>query len=343
MNKTTLVIHCFIMFVCSTVIRAQNPILPKPTFYVDSLNRYYMQAELPVFFSISHAENKEGEKLSPADDGGAVNERKPIYMDGHGKHKIRHMDSHQGKTLDAFTIYADGKAPKTLVKTNNVPAYRSQKAQYFGKNLVVSLSATDEMSGLKNIYFSVNNEPFKSFTGEFVASKEGDYYLQYYATDNVGNAEKLKQYKFTLDLTPPKTFYHIVGIAKDNIISTSTRLYLTTSDSLSGTGKVYYHFDNDRPQVYLGNDLPVSQLDDGHHTLNYYAVDRVNNKAENEQLKFYLDKTAPIVSADVLGDKFIVGDKVYYSGRTKLKLTAVDNKSGIKDVGYSLIKRCINY
>ncbi|MDW8288183.1 MAG: hypothetical protein RMJ89_08925, partial [Flammeovirgaceae bacterium] len=48
------------------------------------------------------------------------------------------------------------------------------------------------------------------------------------------------------------------------------------------------------------------------------------------------DKTAPIMSADVLGDRFIVNDKVYFSGRTKLKLTAVDNKSGIKDVFYSI-------
>ena len=42
------------------------------------------------------------------------------------------------------------------------------------------------------------------------------------------------------------------------------------------------------------------------------------------------------MSADVLGDKFIVGQQVYFSGRTKLKLTAVDNKSGVKEVWYSI-------
>ena len=33
-------------------------------------------------------------------------------------------------------------------------------------------------------------------------------------------------------------------------------------------------------------------------------------------MKFYLDKTSPIASADVLGDKFIVGDKAQSATRT---------------------------
>lgn len=338
MKKLTSSSALFLMAMCCLLesVVAQKPIVPDPTFYVDSLNRYYMQADLPVFLSISHDLDSEGKKLAPSDQGDVMNERKAIYMDGHGKHKLRHMDGHQGKTLDAFTIYADGRAPKTYVRPNDAPIYKGKDRLFFGAGLVLSLEARDEMSGLKRIYISKNKEPFSGFVDDLEVLQEGDYLLQYYATDRVGNTEATKQYRFTLDLTPPKTYYHIVGIAKNQIISTSTRLYLTSSDSLSGVAHTYYCFDEDVWKVYSGSDFDVAQLADGHHTLSYYSVDMVNNKAAKEQLKFYLDKTAPIVSADVLGDKFIVGDKVYYSGRTKLKLTAVDNKSGIKDVLYAI-------
>jgi hypothetical protein len=40
------------------------------------------------------------------------------------------------------------------------------------------------------------------------------------------------------------------------------------------------------------------------------------------------------MSADVLGVRFIVGDRIYFSGRTKLKLTAVDKKLGVKEIKY---------
>jgi hypothetical protein len=65
-------------------------------------------------------------------------------------------------------------------------------------------------------------------------------------------------------------------------------------------------------------------------------VDHVGNKEEPGKYNFYFDKTAPIVAADILGDRFYANDQVYFSGRTKLKITAVDNKVGVKEVRYSI-------
>ncbi len=334
MKTFTSTVICLISIL--SIGTAQVPIIPKSTSYVDSLNRYYMQAKLPIYISISNAPNSEKETLTPTDYSSKTNEKTPIYMDGHGKHALRHMHGKDGEVLDKFVIYADGFAPKTIIKNNDVPRFKNVNSIYFGKDLKLSLKAKDEMSGLAMTYFSTNKNPYAPYKNDISAYAEGEYIIKYYSTDKVGNTEKVKLYPFIVDLSPPKTYYHIVGIAKGNIISTSTRLYLTSSDSLSGLDKVFYNFDDDEPKMYNGKDLPVAQLSDGHHTLNYYSIDNVKNKAPHEQLKFYLDKTAPIISADVLGDKFIVGSKVYYSGRTKLKLTAVDNKSGVKDVLYAI-------
>jgi hypothetical protein len=110
------------------------------------------------------------------------------------------------------------------------------------------------------------------------------------------------------------------------------------SDNLSGVAKVFYKFDKENFRQYPGGESKIAfqYMSDGEHTLTYYSVDNVTNKEVEKSVKFYLDKTSPIMSADVLGDKFIVGDKVYFSGRTKLKLTAVDNKSGVKEMMYSI-------
>ena len=62
----------------------------------------------------------------------------------------------------------------------------------------------------------------------------------------------------------------------------------------------------------------------------------MDNKEEVKVFDFYFDKTAPIMAADILGDRFIAVDQVYFSGRTKLKLTAVDNKVGVKEIMYSI-------
>ena len=42
------------------------------------------------------------------------------------------------------------------------------------------------------------------------------------------------------------------------------------------------------------------------------------------------------MAADILGDKFLANGKIYFSARTKLKITAIDNKVGVQEVKYSI-------
>jgi hypothetical protein len=127
-----------------------------------------------------------------------------------------------------------------------------------------------------------------------------------------------------------------VGLAQGKVISSSTKIYFTPTDSISGVAKTFFRFDDEPPRLYTGGILDFNYLNDGEHTLYWYSMDNVRNNEPEQKFEFYLDKTAPIMSADVLGDKFIANDRVYFSGRTKLKLTAVDNKAGIKEVRYSI-------
>ncbi len=335
MQRVLLSVFAFLAY--SAALWAQEQKVHEKGSHVDSLNRYYQQAELPLYLYVSHKPTQTPTQLSEKDSKTEPNPLEPIYLDGHGKHYLRHIDGIH-KTAQNFAVYADGIAPKSNIKFQGAPHYQGSNGQhYYGKNLEVTLSTQDEMSGIQELYHSVNGEEYKTYSQSDEFSQEGDFKYKYYAVDNVGNAESPVTNLFTVDLTAPKTYYNVVGVNQEGIISTSTKIYLTSEDNISGVSKTYYRLDDGEFKPYKpGSNIPFQVLEDGDHTLTFYSVDNVDNKEEEGKYEFYLDKTAPIMSADVLGDKFVVGDKVYFSGRTKLKLTAVDNKAGIKEVFYAI-------
>jgi len=332
MKKITSTI--FIIILIITVAQAQQQRQHLKGQYIDSLGRFYMQAGLPVYVYVSNSPTDKPTQLNQAGKPTEKLTPKPIYLDGHGKHNLHHFDVNLQRP-ENFEIYADGIAPKTSTEFNDAKSFEKDKI-FYGPGLIVKISATDEMSGVKQTYYSINKENYKEYKSDIKLDKEGTYTLATYTVDNVGNVEEPKIYEFVVDNTPPKTYYNIVGLAKNKIISTSTKIYLTHSDSISGVAKTYYHFDDEKDKLYNNNDIPFAYLDDGDHTLTFHSVDNVGNVEKETVFNFYFDKSAPIMSADVLGDRFIVNDKVYFSGRTKLKLTAVDNKAGVKQVLYTV-------
>jgi hypothetical protein len=318
-----------VLLAAPALLFAQQPSQPTHSkkAYVDSTGRYYQQATLPVYLLVANSPDGKPVPLQ------AIN-KKEIVLEGHGVHAFKH-ENHVTQEFDEFQVYADGIAPVTLSTFQKAPAFLLGTKQYYGAGLSVTLASKDEMSGVEQIYHSIDGKPFEPYTVP-TFSLEGNYRYAYYATDRTGNTEQLRSRVFTIDLTSPATYHNFIGISSQSVISTNSTIYLTMSDTLSGVAKTFYRFDKENFKLYAGGNIPFQYLADGDHVLTYFSVDNVTNKEIEKSMKFYLDKTAPIMSADVLGDKFIVGDKVYFSGRTKLKLTAVDNKSGIKEVLYSI-------
>ncbi len=329
MKKKYLFAWVYILMIPMTF--AQNPIPVKKHVYVDSTGKYYQQASLPVYIYVSSSPQDAPVGLTPS--SGNTSE-KAITLDGHGVHNLSHYDS-QAKKESSFQIFADGLAPFSNIRFLNAPHYQNNTTHYYGKNLAVELSSKDEMSGIQATFHSINGSDFASYT-TFVPDTEGKYTYKYYAVDNVGNTESIRTQSFVIDWTAPNTYHNIIGISSDSVISTNTTIYLTPTDNLSGISKTFYHFDQEPFKPYVNGNINFQYLTDGEHTLTYYSIDNVSNKETTQTVSFFFDKTAPITSADVLGDRFLAGNKVYFSGRTKLKLLAVDNKSGVKDLLYSI-------
>ncbi|MGB0523232.1 MAG: OmpL47-type beta-barrel domain-containing protein [Flammeovirgaceae bacterium] len=331
-----LLLGIFFIAGLSAMAYAQSQKTHEKGSYVDSTHRYYQQAELPLYVYVSHKPDIKPTQLplKTKDSPTGVSLEK-IYLDGHGVHHIKHSEG-GNPVAQIFEVFADGIAPKSKIQFKNAPHYLGSGTHYYGKGLSVEVSTKDEMSGIDELLHATNQSDYQTYTGEKAFDQEGTFDYRFYAVDKVGNIEKANIHNFTVDLTSPSTFHNVVGVAKGNIISTSTKMYLTFQDSISGVGQTYYKLDDGEYKLYKGGNIPFTYLPDGDHTLTYYSVDKVKNQETEKTFDFYLDKTAPIMSSDVIGDKFVVGDKVYFSGRTKLKLTAVDNKSGIKEVRYSI-------
>lgn len=315
---------------------AQEVLNHEKKSHVDSLNRFYQQADLPLYLFV--ATDKKGtdlHQMSMKTNGEMRKE--PVFLDGHGLHSFKHFDE-VDKIEQRFYIYADGEAPKTTLNFSGANRYMNhERVIFYGQGLFTSLNSEDGMSGLDSIFYSINEISYQPYQGRIDFDQEGSYNYKYYATDKVGNIETVKEAKYIVDLSTPNSNYVINGVSVGNTISSNTKLFLETIDSLSGVKALKYKFnDEEFKDVNVQEPLDFAHLEDGDHVLTFFAEDNVGNIETVEKFEFYLDKSAPITAADIIGDRFLVNGKLFFSGRTKLKITAVDNKVGVRDVLYSV-------
>ena len=324
---------------------AQTQKIPEKKSYEDSTGLLYWNKKVPVYLHLSSTPDGQGNLLKSKIHAKYTN---PFYFDTEGINYMRTryaVDTATKKTIYPrieilWEVYADSKSPVSRVHFKGAKKYNFGNKTYFGKGLHVTISSTDAGSGIENIYYSVNSKSYQKYEHEITPdSSDVVCELKYYATDKVGNVEDVNKNKveFFIDEEAPETFHNITNIDLErSIIALNTKIYLNASDAKSGLKATYYKFDEGPYIPYYGNIIPLKQLTEDYHTLSYYSEDKVGNKETPKTFQFFLDKSAPILTSDVLGDRFIVNDQIYFSGRTKLKLTAVDNKSGVKEVKYAV-------
>jgi len=337
-----LLIAFFIPFFLASALLAQDQTKHELKYYVDDNGKLFWNKKLPVYLRISPTPSDTGLLMKSEATAQYTN---PYYLDTEGKNRVRSRwatDQKTGKTIYPqmeviWEVYADGIPPVSRIIFNNKAKYSKKGGDFFGDSLMIEIESRDATSGVEQIYYSINGEAYKIYSGSIKVDKEGAQSIKYYAVDKVGNVEKPREKKFTADITPPKTYYTITGIAEGEIIATTTKIYLNAQDSMSGLAKTYYRIDDGKDVLYReGTHIPIAKLPDGDHKLFIYSIDKVGNKEPETIFPFYLDKTAPIIAADILGDRYLMGEKIFFSGRTKMKLTAVDNKAGVEDIYYSV-------
>ncbi|OQX95430.1 hypothetical protein B6I21_05455 [candidate division KSB1 bacterium 4572_119] len=271
----------------------------------------------------------------------------PFFMEGPGRHSVIHPNAELWKKnpqpIDAiltpdriFYIYVDEEKPTSGISVSQAPKHKSSDGMIYGSSVELSLNSDDKNSGVDNIYYSLNEEKYTKYESSIPVADEALYRLRYYSVDNVGNVESPNEFLFSIDLTPPNSDHFVKNHHKGNILSPEASFELKSSDSRSGVEKIYYQIDSQPEGVYNGKAILLSSLSDGDHQFTYFAEDKVKNLETKKIYSFYLDKTAPDVEMNVIGDQYENNKTLYVSGRTEIEISAVDNKSSVDRINYSI-------
>ena len=212
-----------------------------------------------------------------------------FYFDTEGRNTIRTPSQVDPVTKKAvvpeadiiFDVYADGLAPSTGVKFSNASKYIKESKIIYGKGLGISLNAGDQVSGVDQVFYSIDGAPYKKYEDTIRLNVEKDYSLKYYSVDRVGNVELPKIREFTLDVTAPVVAWKLLGdVADKNALSGRSKIELLAKDEISGVKKIFYQIDEGPLKTYL-SPIPLNEIPDGDHAFKFFADDNVSNTSYN--------------------------------------------------------------
>lgn len=357
--KKILAIVFIVLLVQTSYTLSQEPLHHQKRIFRGDGHKLYINKDLPIFIRIAASPDDTAQTwlLYSETSRQFTN---PMYLDSEGWNSLRSpsaVDTVTRKLVTpvqdiVFELYTDGLNPVTHHKFEGAVPFISNGIKHFGKNPVIELVSTDENSGIDQTYFSLNSKPWIHFDKNISVNEEGEYELKYYSVDNVGNVEQVKYEKFVIDFTPPLTQHFVEGINMNNVLAKNATIILQLEDKITGVNRIFYSIDGGNFIAY-SRPISVSVLKDGEAKMQYYAVDNVGNKEEVKTIgtfastqagnqigseivfDFYIDREPPVVDIAIEGDQHSANNILYISERSKIRLGASDDKSGVQAIYYS--------
>jgi len=249
-------------------------------------------------YSVNGSEFQEGTDV-------AINEEGIHEVSFYSVDKAGNVE--QVKTVE---VKVDKTAPVT---TSNI------KDSWYTEEVVVQLTATDNLSGVNKTYYSINGSEYVEGT-IFEVTEEGITKVSYYSVDKAGNIEEVETIEIKIDKTAPVTTSNVT----DSWYKEDVTVQLTAADNLSGVDKTYYSINGS--EYKEGTGFKVTE--EGITKVSYYSVDKAGNAEEPKTIEVKIDKTAPIVSWDLASE--------YALGAELPKYTASDTISGVASATVTL-------
>ena len=328
----------------STGATAQN----NPSVHQDE-GRTYVNKSLPLYLQFKTSPDGKAYDLKSEQHPEDAN---PLYLDTEGVNYIRSkwaVDPTTGKTVKPerevmMEVYCDGEAPSTRITLKGAPMHRSGGTTFYGKGLMMQLTASDGyafdgskvssngVSGVKQTTYTLTGKK-STYSSEITMNKEGAQNVSFESIDHVGNQEASSTKAFTVDLTAPATTMTKNGDMSGDIFSARSSFTLNPTDALSGVDFTSFAFDGGSKKY--GTNVSLSSLSDGDHTITWNSEDEVDNAENMNSYAFYLDRIAPESSIAIQGDQ-CEGKYHFVSERSKFNVTSTDNKSGVQGIEYAL-------
>ncbi|OES46073.1 OmpL47-type beta-barrel domain-containing protein [Domibacillus iocasae] len=207
-------------------------------------------------------------------------------------------------------LIVDTEAPVT--KAEAPAGWTNQKAE-------ITLSATDNETGVAGTYYAVNGSEYTAGTS-LAVEEEGVHNISFYSVDKVGNKEAVQTIAVKIDKTAPVTKTEEPNTwSKENVT-----VKLTASDEASGVEQTFYSVNGS--EYAEGTSLTIEK--EGISTVSYYSVDKAGNKENVQAVEVKVDKTAPVTKADA--------PDTWSKEDVTVKLVASDEASGVEQTFYSI-------
>ena len=217
----------------------------------------------------------------------------------------------------AHTVTFTVNPPVDNVPPVTTSSFNPTSGANYNATQTVTLTATDNQSGVKAIYYKVDSGSYamvSTSTATFTISGDTTHTFSYYAADNANNTETAHVSNvFRIDTIPPTTTSNF-NPAANALYSANQPVTLTATDSVnsSGVAATYYRIDSgvvvDRHHVHRQRRRAAHlQLLLGRHATNKETTHTSNT--------FRIDTTPPVTTSNAAAS---------YSGTATISLTATD-------------------
>ncbi len=250
-----------------------------------------------------------------------------FILTSEGGHPIRwQLRDHMGFRLEGLiSINIDKTPPQTVF------SYEENEEG----GIVVTLSATDSISGVAQTTYSLDGEEWFVYENPFEVQSTTLVTVHYNSTDLAGNVESTKTETLGSDGIPPITTLEIDGtLGMNNWYTSNVTVILSADDEDTGVASTAYSFDG---VIWIEYTAPFEISEEGTLEIFFNSTDIAGNVEETQKFVLQIDKTAPQTTLTITPTP-IGTDPLYISTISELSLSATDglSGSGVMEIEYKI-------
>ena len=328
--------------VLSLVVDAAAPaiqlVVGEPVFIAADGTRYAKNSS-PVTITATDAGSGVAAVSYRIDDGAWQEYAGAFKISEPGSHRIVAQASDRlgnGATIGPEAVIIDNMPPLSELSVGT-PKYTAGDGSLYGSSSsVVTVSATDDLSGVALTEYRIDNGAWSRYSA-FTVSTEGTHTISYRSRDQVTNLEADKSLALIIDNTAPKTTAAVSGSeysAADGklFVAGGSEIIFEATDASSGVARSEYRIDEKSWERYAG---PVLLATEGTHSIGYRSIDNVENTEKDGSFVLTVDATPPVTTISAT-EPLLEGQVNAVSPSIFFTLSAADNLSGLRVTSYRI-------